>query len=521
MATTTVSPAGQLTRTALRPLGAMATAAMVAAIGLLVTVKLPGVTAGSALVGIALAAVAVWMFITKRYEWTLLILMLYLGLADGYLKLSSGSSHITIVRDLLLYAIAAGALLRIAIRRQRVEWPPMTGWVIAWVLVVAVQLFNPQDGTLSHSLASVRPHAEWVPLFFFGYYVMRKRSRLRAFLLALLFVAACNGVVGLIQLNLSPEQLAGWGPGYSQAIDGEGSVSARTFTTSEGKERTRPFALGGDFGFGGTLGMLAIPAALALLTLSDRKWIRAVTMVLAAGAVMGVATSEARTAVIASVIAVFAYAGLTVTSRAGLRTLVGIGVALVIGYTTISLLSSGSEKGSFRYESISSPGKALSTAFNYRKGTLAKIPSYVSEIPLGAGIGSKGPAAAVAGTGSGSKYDAESEPTYLLIEVGLPGLLVMIGFNLALFYLSVRRIRRVVDRETRILLTAVAAPLFAIFSTWFVGVTTATTPCAPYLWFSAGILSYWLLGQGRIASRGEGDVGVSVGARAEPLLING
>jgi hypothetical protein len=496
MATTTASHPSAVFNRALKPLSAMATAGLLAAVGLAVTLKFPETELLTALVFLAVLGVAAWMFLSQRYEWTLAVLILYLGLADGFLKLSTGSPRATLVRDVLLYAIVAGALARIAAKRQQVALPPLSGWVLAWLLVVGVQIFNPENGTLGHSIAAVRPHIEWVPLFFFGYYVMQSQARLRGFLLLLLLAAACNGVVGLIQLNLEPDQLAGWGPGYEQALSDEGNVSKRTFADDEGNERTRPFALGGDFGFGGTIGIVALPAALALLALARRRRVRFLTLALAAGPVLGIATSQARTAVIGGVIAVFAYAGLTITSRGGLRTLAGIAVALVIGYGTISLLSSGSEEGTFdRYQSINSPGKALSTAFNYRKDTLSKVPDYIRDIPLGAGIGSKGPAASVAGGGTGAKYDGESEPTFLLIELGIPGLLVMLGFMLALFSLSIKRIRKIEDRETRILLTAVAAPLFAIFSTWFVGVTTATTPNAPYLWFAAGILSYWLIGR--------------------------
>jgi hypothetical protein len=76
------------------------------------------------------------------------------------------------------------------------------------------------------------------------------------------------------------------------------------------------------------------------------------------------------------------------------------------------------------------------------------------------------------------------------------GLAVMVCFNFVLFRLSLTKIRFVEDRETRLLLSAIAAPLFAIFASWFAGVATATVPPAPYLWFAAGILSYWLLGEG-------------------------
>jgi hypothetical protein len=175
-----------------------------------------------------------------------------------------------------------------------------------------------------------------------------------------------------------------------------------------------------------------------------------------------------------------------------------LALTVVVAYTTIGLLSSSSEKGSFdRYSNISNPGKAATTAYEYRQGTLANVPKYMVQIPLGAGIGSKGPAASVAGGTEVKGLNGESEPTFLLIELGLPGFVVMLGLNLMLFYLSITRIRKIDDRETRILLTAIAAPLFAIFATWFVGISTATTPNAPYLWFAAGVLSFWLLGRGR------------------------
>src|SRR5262249_24361692 len=155
-----------------------------------------------------------------------------------------------------------------AVRREKVTLPPLTGWVIAWLVVIAVQIANPYNGTLIHSIASVRPHAEFVPLFFLGYLVVRSKTRIRNFLLLLLAIAAVNGVVGLVQQNMSPDQLAGWGPVYEKALKGESSVATRTFADDEGNERNRPFALGGDIGFGGAIGYLAVPAALALLSLA-------------------------------------------------------------------------------------------------------------------------------------------------------------------------------------------------------------------------------------------------------------
>ena len=491
---------------------------MLVLVGMAITVKVPAATPLAAVTAAGILGVTGWMLFSERYEWSLALLMVYLGLADGYLKLKTGSSHVTLIRDMLLYALVAGALIRVAMRREAIRWPPLSGWVFAWLIVVAVQLFNAGNGTVAHSLASVRPHAEWVPLFFLAYYVMRSRDRIRRFLLLLLAVAAINGVVGLVQVGLTPEQLSGWGPGYQRAIngegEGEGGVSARTFADSEGNTRVRPFALGSDFGFGGIVGLIAVPAALGLLALSRRPGTRAITALLSIGVVLAVATSEARTAVLGAFIAAFAYAGLTVTSRAGLRSVLALGLAVVVALVTASVLSSGSEKGSFdRYESISSPSKAVSTAIDYRKETFGLIPTYATAFPLGHGIGSAGPAASVPGGPNSSGLTAESEPTYLLIELGIPGLIVMLGFNLTLFYVIVTRIRRIKDRELRILLTALAAPLFAIFASWWVGVATAGVPAAPYLWFAAGTLSFWLLGRSGQEALGSSPWGIPQSAR--------
>ena len=496
MVTTTASPPAAVDRLVLRSLRSLLTTSFLAAVCLVLALKTPSVSPLAIVGTLAVIGAVLWMFLNERYVWSFAVIMLYLGLLDGYLKLGTGSPYGTLIRDALLYAVVAGALIRIAVRGEPLELPPLTGWVIAWVLIVLVQIANPGSGTLLHGFASVRPHAEWVPLFFFGYAIIRRRSTLRGFLFLLVFIAAINGIVGLIQLNLSPSELSNWGPGYAKAISGEGSVSSRVFVDNSGEAHTRPFALGGDFGFGGLIGMIAVPAALALLALSRQPRVRLATALLSFGVVLAVATSQARVAVVGSFIAVFAFALLTVASRAGLRTVIALGLTVIVAYTTISLLTSDSKQGSFdRYESISGPGQAVSTTVDYRRDTLARVPKYAVQFPFGAGIGSSGPAAGFGGEAA-KELDAESEPTFMLIELGIPGLVFVLAFNLLLFYLCITRIRRIEDRETRVLLTGVAAPLFAIFSTGFVGATTATVPGAPYLWLSAGILAYWLLARG-------------------------
>src|SRR4051794_33869147 len=252
-----------------RGLTAAAACLAVAALSLGVAAALPDAPF-ALLPALLLGAVCAWMFLSPRTDRSLALLFLYLALAAGVIRLATGTSQLTLIRDLMLYAIVFGVVVRGLVRGAPLEPPPLTAWVVAFVAVVLVQLANPADGPLQHSVASLRPHLEWVPLFFLGYLVMRNARRLRVFLVLMLVVATLNGIVNVVQLNLSVDQFAAWGPGYSQRLHGTDGLSGRSYVvgtdpaTGKTITRTRPFGLGSDIGFGGALGMLALPGGLAL-----------------------------------------------------------------------------------------------------------------------------------------------------------------------------------------------------------------------------------------------------------------
>jgi hypothetical protein len=479
----------------------------VAAVSLQAAIVLPG-TPIVFFLGFAFGAICLWMFLSPRYEWTLAVLLLYVALADGFIRLRTGVSELTLLRDGLLYAIVIGAVFRELAAGRRVEAPPLTGWVVAFVAVVLVQLANPAATSFTHSLVAVRPHLEWVPLFFLGYAMMRSTRRLRAFFVLLLVVAFANGAANLVQLNLTLEEFAAWGPGYQERVLGGGDVDARFYKAGEdpftGEEdlRTRPFGLGSDIGFSGLLAALALPGGLALVASARNLRTRALLYTpLAAGAVFGVITSAQRTGVIAAVIAACAFALAASSRRRAPRVLAGF---VLTGLLTVvvGLALAGGSSGAFnRYQDIT-PTRVFSTTYDYREGTLALVPRYAAEFPLGAGLGSLGPAAGLEGAGRpNQELNGESEATFLLVELGVPGFLVLLALNVRLLVGAWRRVRRLVADELRILLAAVLAALVAIFATWIVGAPSATTPGAPYFWFAAGTLSYWLFRRPRQADQ--------------------
>ncbi|MDP1860080.1 MAG: hypothetical protein Q8K82_15500, partial [Gemmatimonadaceae bacterium] len=58
-------------------------------------------------------------------------------------------------------------------------------------------------------------------------------------------------------------------------------------------------------------------------------------------------------------------------------------------------------------------------------------------------------------------------------------------------------IRRIASQRLRWQLAALAAPMTGLLVQGFAGITTASVPAAPYFWFVAGILSYWLITRDR------------------------
>src|SRR6202000_2195294 len=268
---------------------------------------------------------------SARYEITLAVLVVYFGLFDGVIKLETANQLVSTLRDLMIAAICIGAIVRMIARREEVRLPPLSGWVLAFVLIVLVEVFNPNTHGILKVVSGFRQQFEWVPFFFFGYLLMRSKDRFRKFFVLLGVLALINGVVSAYQTQLTPEQLAGWGPGYAERINGTGSVSGRTFTDPEGEQKVRPPALGSDLGFGGYLGVIALPGLLALLAIGrvrGRWW----ALVLTLGALLAIATSEQRTAVLGAVVCGLAFAALS--AAAGRRVPRVLAWILVVGVLT-------------------------------------------------------------------------------------------------------------------------------------------------------------------------------------------
>jgi hypothetical protein len=438
--------------------------------------------------------VLLWLVANRRLELGLAVLLIWLGVFDGFVRLKTGADELTAIRDAFLYAIVIGWLIRSSVEQEDLHLPPLSGWVIAFVALVLVQLFNPGNESIVHAIAGLRPHLAWIPLFFLGYAVMRSENRLRALAWLLVAVTAINGAVSLVQATLSLDQLSAWGPGYQERLAGTGEVAARFFETPSGEFKPRPFGLGSDSGFGGQLGVIALPFALALVASSEGRRRFLLLLPLVAGTPLAIVASQQRTAIVAAAVTTIAFAALVATSRSVISVVVPLIVAFAVGVPVISATVSAIGSGGFNSYQALAPSNLFGSTQAARGKSLGLIPEYLADMPFGGGLASVGPAASLVDTPQLQGLDGETEFTFLIVEVGIPGLLVVLGLHFTLLMAAATRIRRTAS-ESRLLLAAVAAPLYGIFAAHFTQSTSATSPFAPYFWFAAGILAYHLFGE--------------------------
>ena len=471
-----------------------AACALTVATGIALAVKAPAAGLPLPIVGGAIAIPA-WLAMTKRTGLALAVVLLYLGLVDGVVKLRTGGQAATVGRDVFLFAVAIGAALR---ARGPFRLPALGGFVLVWIAVVLVQLANPANQSTSHALVSLRQHLEFVPLFFLGYAVLRTRASLQALFALLLAVAAINGAVAAYQSSLGPQQLAAWGPGYAKMVSGP---DARIFAGANGKAQIRPPGLGSDMGFSGILGATALPGGIALLmTYRRRRWLASLIVLGIIGAAIGVVVGESRSSVITAVVALIAMLALIGVGRQAKRALIGICLTAATVGVAVVAIDSFDNQAFYRYGSIA-PGKVVSTTYSSRQTTWATTLQYVGQIPLGAGLGTVGPAAGKAG-GKLTNWNAESQFSFLVVELGVPGLAVFLVFQAALCSTVLTGLRRERDPRIVILMAGIAAPLFGYAVNWLVGVNTTSPPNAPYLWLAAGVIAWWLVDRQRVEKKG-------------------
>jgi hypothetical protein len=468
-----------------------------ALLALAITLSLPSRDLPLVLGGIMVILVILGLMVSSRLEVTVALLAVYLGMFNGPIKLLLGNHELTgAILNVLILAVALGAVMRMIARREPVRLPPLSAWVVAFFAIVMIEAFNPHTHGLLHVIGGFRQQLQFLPFFFFGYAVMRSKKRFRQLFLIVGVVALAGGIVSTYQTGLSPAQLAAWGPGYHTLIY-PAAGGGRTFS-SEGEARVRPPGLGSEAGASGGLGVLALPFGLALLATSRwrRRWI---AVLLCLGALVALVTGLGRLQLIGAGLAVIVFAALAAAAgQRATRTIGALLAIIVLAVPSGLLLASLLRKGTFnRYETI---GTSTSTTL-HKESALALVPRYLEAAPFGFGLGIVGSVASLGGKETnqleGHGVSAETQYNFIVTELGAPGLIVWVGVSVYVMGLVALGMRRVRDGDLAFCLAGAFAPFFALFVEGSSGPISDSAAAGPYFWFAIGTAAFWFAGPGR------------------------
>ena len=221
---------GALRRVALLLLRVAVAAAFVAANLAIATVRDAGLGRRRGSRRSCLRVVAIWLFFSDRLALTLGVVVLYLGLIDGYVKLRTGLPIVTFGRDILLYAIVLGLLVRSAVRREPLPVPPLcrTRRRVRRLHARPVAESRDRRHRQGHGGAPPAPRVRAaVPA---GVHDGHVAAPARGASSCCSRSRAPPTVSSAWSSSTSrPQELALWGPGYEQRIFGTGDVSGRTF----------------------------------------------------------------------------------------------------------------------------------------------------------------------------------------------------------------------------------------------------------------------------------------------------
>ncbi len=488
---------------------ATAVALVIGAATIAIAVAVPKPSIPLALGGIAVAFLVGWLAVTPRLEWSVTAVVIFLGCINGPLKLVANAGVVSSgLQDVVVFAVTLGLIFRMIASRTPARLPPLSGWVIAWILFVLVESLNPETAGLLHALGGWRQELQWVPFFWFGYLLIRTPQRFRLMFWVLGVVALLNAFASTGQTQLSPEEVASLGSGYNNRVYGPDS---RKYVSPNGEGHVRPFGLGSDAGFSAGIGLTALPGVIALMALARRRRERWAALILALGCLAGVITGLGRLQVVGCAFAIAGFIGYSLLAgrRISKPILALVAVAVIALPAGQFFVESVGSNVFSRYTSIA-PEKVTGTASGYKIGDLSEIPKYIKAEPFGFGLGTAGSVAGFGGKShelfEGHNINAETQPNLLVKELGVFGLLLWYGFLLRLMVLPATHLKKVRDDELQLLLVALAAPFLAVFFMSIDGPVSTGVSGGLYLYFAAGVMGYWFLGDGRArAARAESE----------------
>ncbi len=420
-----------------------------------------------------------------------LILVIVFIWFQGFFKIVSNyHPFIHVGADAVVIALLFKVLFKNMGKRKKT--PPLT-WLFAlhfsWIFIM---LFNPYSLSLVSSIAGSKVYISMFLLYFFGYYLVNSLKDVKRLFAVFAVLGAVQTVFTIYQGLRGPSSVLSLHPGYSIPLQKMGSYAFR------------PFGLTNLPGGPSVYIFMVLPFLAYFIYYTRSQWIRLFSILLPP--LIGVALfmcqirSAIAKAVIAMVLFIFTMSTGRIPVSLSRRALYLVGAASLCCVTVFAMLSILGHSAESYEDNERSLERSLSTfdfeaMSNARRGSMGRFLQYASDVPFGAGFSRVGASA-------GAFLDLQkTDPHFpqryffsdnlfilLVIEIGIPGLLIVTAMILSVLYIGFRIWRT--EERPQILgaQMAIYASLMAIALGSYGAEGIVYNPESCFFWLFSGVM---------------------------------
>jgi hypothetical protein len=434
----------------------------------------------------------------------LLALLLILGYLtmEGFLKLLSNYHPVVHVGiDIIVLSLGLWLVLEAVIRRRaHLPMLPWTPLIAAYVLWVTLQLLNPHSPGLVPSLASLKVHLAMIPLYFITATMFRSPRDLHRFLAGMAVISLVPYTMALGQYALGPASVLDLSPRFWQNISYY--------------HEWRPFGTSATPGGASVFAFLYAPLAFVLLVSPVSRRVKALAVLSLTLAAATFVVSGVRQLFLGSVLVLLTMAAL-MASRArsgGFVALVFVAVISLGAYVgvqtwlrpmaTENVAREARAPQIWRERDVTTRLLTLAERSTYREARASPVSGILfraTRYPIGAGLGRTG---STAGTFQ-AQYASDPESANIqalvgwsdnffsdmIVEVGIPGMLMLTTVLLGMLAGAIRLARRAQDVIVAVTAAALAGLFFAILAMSWGSQPLLSNPITALFWVFAGLLA--------------------------------
>ncbi len=435
--------------------------------------------------GITLAGI-----IAAPLEASLFLVIVFIWF-QGFLKIISNfHPFIHVGADITVIALLVKVLFQNF--GQKKKAPPLTWLFVLHFFWIFIVLFNPYSLGLIPSLAGSKIYISMFLLYFFGYYLTNSLKDVKKLFVLFAVLGAIQTFFTIYQGLRGPSSVLSLHPAYRIPLAKMGQYSFR------------PFGLTNLPGGPSVYIYMLLPILAYFIYYTRSHWMRFLAVALIPLVGVALFMCQIRSAIAKAVIAMVLFIFSLSTSRLPIslsRRLMNLAgtatLGCLIAYAMISILGYSTDS----YEDNARSIERSLTTFNLdsmstaRRGNLDRFIRYAGEVPLGAGFSRVG---AAAGAFSDlQKTDPHFTPGHffsdnlfilLVIEIGIPGMLIVTAMILCILYLGFRVWRTEVRPQILGPQMAILSSLAAIALGSYGAEGIVYNPESCFFWLFAGVM---------------------------------